>query len=192
MVKTLSSIYDSKQVVNYARNNIYLSHVSVENQMENFAHMISSSFIQELHFKCWELAMRGNELMMTRLRNAVNEMLTLKAKGGTNDLDRQIVFLFSHQGKTSSIDAKEFRFYNQTLLDLKLLPSTDSSGSGVEYPILPCYNQDDPAFMAHKYIPRPLWHHACEVLFQNVMKFYRRPSGPQLAGYNTLKSFQGS
>ena len=119
-------------------------------QKEDFSHMIASTYNQELHYTSWESVIRGNDLMMTELNNTANEMLVSKAKSGMVDPTRQIVFSFFHEGKTSTLGAKEFRFYNQTLLDLKLLPSTDGSGSGVKYHVLPCYNKDNPAFMPHK------------------------------------------
>ena len=100
------------------------------------------------------------------------------------------MFSFFHDGKVTALDVQEFRFYSQTMIDLKTLLNTDSSGSGSEYTILPYYNKDDAAFMPHKYIPRPLWHHTCEVLFQALLKFYWEPSGAQLPGYNVIKVFQ--
>ena len=108
------------------------------------------------------------------------------------DTNRQIVFSYFHKGKTTSLDAQEFRHYSQTLVELKTLPSTDSSGSGTMYPIFPYYDKDNAAFMSHKYIPRSLslWHHACEVLYQALLKFYRQPSGAQFPGYGVVKGFQ--
>ena len=108
--KTLSSVYDSKHVSNYARNNVYLPNMSVGKQKENFSHMIASPFNRELHYLSWESAIRGNDDMMTRLNNTVNEMLVSKVKCGTVNSTRQIVFSFFHEGKTSALDAKEFRF----------------------------------------------------------------------------------
>ena len=101
------------------------------------------------------------------------------------------MFSFFHDGKATALDTQLFRFYSQTLINLKLVPSTDGSGSGSDYPVLPYCNQDDPAFMPHKYIYRAFWHHACEVLFQGRLKFYRQPTGAQLPGYSAIKAFQG-
>ena len=78
MTKTLSSVYDTKHVSNYARNNIYLPHMSVDKQKENFTHMIASPFNRELHYTSWESAIRGNNNMMSRLNDTVNDMLASK------------------------------------------------------------------------------------------------------------------
>ena len=60
VVKTLSNIYDPKHVSNFARNNVYLLHMSVCAQIENFSPMIASPFNLELHHKSWESAMQGS------------------------------------------------------------------------------------------------------------------------------------
>ena len=105
--------------------------------------------------------MRGSDDMMNKLHDTVNDMLAPKIKSDMVGTNRQIVFSFFHNGKVTSLNAQEFRFYSQTLIDLETLPSTDGSRSGAVYPIIPYYNKDDAAFMPHKYIPRAFWHHAC-------------------------------
>ena len=71
------------------------------------------------------------------------------------------------------------------------MPSTDGSGLGTLFPILPNHGKGNPVFMPHKYISRALWHHAGDNLHQALLKFYRQPSGAQrLPGYTTIKGFQ--
>ena len=134
--------------------------------------------------------MQGDDNMMNKLYDMVNDMLAPENKPDMVDTKRQIVFSYYHKGKVTSLGAQEFHHYSQTLIELKTLPITDGSGSGAMYPILPYYNKDNAAFMPHKYIPRALWHYACEVLFQALLKFYRQPSGAQLPGYTVIKGFQ--
>jgi hypothetical protein len=42
--------------------------------------------------------------------------------------------------------------------------------------------------MPHKYLPKALWHHACEILYQALIKFYRQQEGPQLPGYEEIRA----
>ena len=163
--------------------------MSVRAQKENFSQMIASPFNLELHYKSWESAMRGNNVTMNKLHDTLNDMLAAKNKPDTVDTNREIVFSVFHDGKATSLNAQEFRFYSQTLIDLKTLPSIDRSGPDSAHPILPYYNKDDAAFMPHKYIPHTLWHRACEVLYQALLKFYRQPYGAQLPGHAVIKGF---
>ena len=43
--------------------------------------------------------------------------------------------------------------------------------------------------MPHKFVSRALWHHACEIIYQDLLKFYRQQPGPQLPGYDTTRDF---
>ena len=69
--------------------------------------------------------MRGNDNMMNKLYGTVNVMLASKNKSNTVDTNRQVVFSFFHDDKVTSLNAQEPRFYSQTLIDLKIFPSTD-------------------------------------------------------------------
>ena len=182
MAKTLANIYDPNHVSNFARNNQYMPHVSVCAQKEIFSQTIASPSNQEPHHKSWESAIRGNDDMMNKLHDTVNDMLASKNKPDTADTNKPIVFSFFHTGKITSLDAQELRHYSQTMIELKTLPSTDGSGLGTKYPILQYYNKDGAVFMPRKYILRALWHHVCEVLFQAPFKLYSQPSGAQLPG----------
>ena len=75
MTNTLANIYDPKYVSNFARDNQYMPRVSVRAQQESFSHMIASPFNQELHYKSWKSAMRGNADMMNKMYDKVNNML---------------------------------------------------------------------------------------------------------------------
>ena len=110
-----------------------------------------------------------------------------ETKPNVVETKKQIVFSFHYKGKVIELDAREFRFYTSTLLDLKTIASDDGSGSSTMYPILLYYDKDNPGFMPHKYTSRALWHLACEILYQALLEFYRQQSGPQLPGYSTIK-----
>ena len=164
--------------------------MNVRAQQKNFSHMIASPFNSELHFASWESAMRGNNVMMNMLYDKVNNMLVSKNTPDVVDTKKQIVFPKFCKGSVASLDAQEVRYYSLTLIELKTLHSTDGSGSGTMFSTLPYYDKDNAAFMSHKYISHSIWHRAREVLYQALLKFHRQPSGAQLPGYTTIKSFQ--
>ena len=72
--------------------------------------MIASPFNLKLHHNSWESAMRGNNDMMDKFHDTVNDILAAK-KLDTVDTNRPIVFSFFHDGKATSLNAQEFRFY---------------------------------------------------------------------------------
>ncbi len=194
VVKTLHQVLDPKVIAAFGRISQFESQLNLAKQRENFVHMVSSSFSHELHFTCWESAMRGSEEMMDTAHSTMASYLANKT---TTELDigqseSQVVYAYFYLGVIVKLDKKEHHHFCTILLDLKTKTSDVDTGSVLRYPVLPYYDKDNEAFMPHKYLPKALWHHACEILYQALLKFYRQQEGPQLPGYEEIKALSNS
>ena len=195
IVKTMHQVLDPKVIAAFGRINQYDSQLNLAKQRENFVHMVSSSFSHELNgFSCWDSAMRGSEEMMDTVYSIMASYLENKT---TTELDigqseSQVVYAYFYLGVVVKLDKKEHHHFCTILHDLKTKISDVDTGSVLRYPVLPFYDKDNEAFMPHKYLPKALWHHACEILYQALLKFYRQQEGPQLPGYEEIKALGNS
>jgi hypothetical protein len=194
VVKTLGQILDTKVLAAFGRTHQFDSQMSLAKQKDIFIHMIASAFSSELNWNSWDSAMRGSEAMMDELHSLMSAYLadkpTINLEPGQPE--RQIVFAYFHGGAVVKLDAKDHHHYLQVLHDLKTKVSDVDTGSVLEFPVLPYYDKENEAYMPHKYLSRALWHHACEILYQALLKFYRQQDGPQLPGFEEVKGLDKS